>query len=292
MPTVADKAFEPWKNEALTTIDQTLDVLTMLRAKQWLCRGQSSKYPKLLTSFDTHTPAGLSRTEQLRRERSSINFFRSTTRYFSHGEEPAAHDDLVALMVLRHYGVPTRLLDWSHSPFVAAYFAFADNDEHDGQIWSFDEIQYEIEGDKQWDRIRMQPMPKGGDGFRRGAEIEAFLPADPEYPWFVCYFYNLFAGFHRQKAQEGAFSLTPEFGRDHANAIATLLHQTAHYVRYTVNADLKSELMGILRQKHGICRESLFPDSAGAAATTQATIFPDRSRRRIDKGFNFPTGKL
>ena|SRR6266446_1465938 len=272
MRALPDKDIEPWNDELLATVNQTLDVLTMLRAKQWLCRGQSSKYSKLFTSFDTHTPADLSRSEKLRRERTSINFFRSATRYFAHGEEPAAHDDLVALMVLRHYGVPTRLLDWSQSPFVAAYFAFADNDDRDGQIWSFDEIQYEIEGDKQWDRIRAKPMPKDGDGFRRGAEIEAFLPRDP-IPWFVCYFYNRFAGFHRQKAQEGAFSLTPEFGRDHADAIATLLRETAYYVRYTVNADLKSELMKILRRKHGICRESLFPDSAGAAATTRATIF-------------------
>src|SRR5262249_31904382 len=101
------------------------------------------------------------------------------------------------------------------------------------------------------------------------------------YPWFVCYFYNLFAGFHRQKAQEGAFSLTPEFGRDHADAIATLLEKTVYYVRYVVKAALKSELKIILREKHGICRESLFPDSAGAAATTRATIFGDDNKHSI-----------
>jgi hypothetical protein len=67
--------------------------------------------------------------------------------------------------------------------------------------------------------------------------------------------------------------LTPEFGRDHADAIASLLRKNAYYVRYTVSADLKTELKEILRERHGISRETLFPDSAGAAATTSATIF-------------------
>jgi hypothetical protein len=39
------------------------------------------------------------------------------------------------LFQMRHYSVPTRLLDWSESPLVAAYFAVDSNDEADGVIW-------------------------------------------------------------------------------------------------------------------------------------------------------------
>jgi hypothetical protein len=38
--------------------------------------------------------------------------------------------------LMQHYKVPTRLLDWTISPYVAAYFAVIENIDNDGAIWA------------------------------------------------------------------------------------------------------------------------------------------------------------
>jgi len=47
-------------------------------------------------------------------------------------------------VTMQHYGAPTRLVDWTRSPYVAAYFAVmsssldGNNNERDGSIWCFE----------------------------------------------------------------------------------------------------------------------------------------------------------
>ncbi|MGA9698130.1 MAG: FRG domain-containing protein, partial [Acinetobacter sp.] len=42
------------------------------------------------------------------------------------------------MFLMQHYGVPTRLLDWSESPLVALYFAVQGHKEEDGALWILD----------------------------------------------------------------------------------------------------------------------------------------------------------
>jgi hypothetical protein len=259
-----------WQLTTLTSVDQVLDLLLDLHAKRWLSRGQSRRYDVLMPSIDRKPRQNLSRPEKLTLERRSIDVFRSTARFFAgRGEEGALTDDIFALMVLRHYGVPTRLLDWSMSPLVA-YFAACGSDTEDGEIWSFDEPLYEQEGKKQWGRWPETTSDGTGDPSKFVAGLTAFSLEKPP-DWFICGFYPL--GFPRQKAQDGAYTMTAQFGRDHAEAIANLLADRSRYHLYVVGATLKPTLLRLLRENHGIWRGSLFPDSAGAAETA-GTVFP------------------
>lgn len=269
-----------WKTTSLDSEEKVLHVLTELSGKRWLCRGQSKPYGGLVPSIDRgETLQNLSRREKLTLERQSIDLFRSTARFFAdQGEQNALTSDIIALMVLRHYGVPTRLLDWSKSSYVAAYFAIQDDDTEDGEIWCFDEPLYERIGGKQWEKWRETTSDGSGDGDKFRAELTAFTVEEPP-DWFICEFYHL--GFPRQKAQDSVCTMTARFGRDHAEAIVTLFaEKSSHYHLYVVPGKLKRSLRKILRESHGIWRGSLFPDSAGAAATA-CTVFPVEKTRKL-----------
>lgn len=74
--------------------------------------------------------------ELFRRERGYTNDFQARAKQFYHAAPPL--DDFCSwLTLMQHYGLPTRLLDWSRSPLVALFFALSDPDtkEKDACIW-------------------------------------------------------------------------------------------------------------------------------------------------------------
>jgi len=232
-------------------------------------RGHPVARLSLAPSIDRGRLRRLSRRDKLELERRAIDTFRATARFFaSPGEEGSLGDDFIALAVLRHHGVPTRLLDWSSSLYVASYFA-ASNLNTDGDLWTFSYQDYVIEGRKQWERWKETTVGRSGRPEDFNASLTAFVVNEPP-PWIVAMFYP--AGFPRQNAQRGAYTLTARFNLDHGQGLKTLLVSQDRYHRFVIPAKLKAKLCRLLREEHGVWQGSLFPDMAGAAQTAR-TLF-------------------
>jgi hypothetical protein len=73
-------------------------------------------------------------------EQRALSYFRACAATFI-GNPPPEHDLINWLILMQHYGAPTRLLDWSESPFVAAYFAYSEmppSQREPAVLWAYD----------------------------------------------------------------------------------------------------------------------------------------------------------
>ncbi len=92
-------------------------------------RGQENKEWKLRPSIARHDKGIAAEVMLIKR------FTQNAMPYLEH-KRPKTESEWLFLM--QHYGVPTRLLDWTESPLVGLYFAVQQNpaeDEYDGSLW-------------------------------------------------------------------------------------------------------------------------------------------------------------
>jgi len=108
----------------------------------WFFRGQSRCEWNLLSGMGRRV-TGPSLTRQINPlafENSLIGEFKRNFNSKAH-QRPDDLDLIGWLALMQHYRAPTRLLDWTISPFVALYFATQSlPDEHDGAVWAFNPL--------------------------------------------------------------------------------------------------------------------------------------------------------
>jgi hypothetical protein len=118
MPDFASQIIQSWNefNDSLPDMTSTRPS----EARPWVYRGQQDDYP-LTTTIER----ALMRWDISLAHARSIEFqtIREFRRRLREPEYHRAQDALYCLSVMQHYGAPTRLLDCTYSPFVAAAFA-------------------------------------------------------------------------------------------------------------------------------------------------------------------------
>lgn len=101
-------------------------------------RGQSDASWTLRTSLQRLARPNISLEDMIAIERSALREFQGQAHLHGIGSHLAMGDSDIASWwaLMQHYGAPTRVLDWSSSPFVAAYFAVSSSLETDGAIFA------------------------------------------------------------------------------------------------------------------------------------------------------------
>ncbi|MBN1974076.1 MAG: FRG domain-containing protein [Sedimentisphaerales bacterium] len=174
-----------------------------------------------------------------------------------------------SLAVMQHYHAPTRLLDWTSSPWVALYFAAIDHHDKPGAIWWFNQTSFEVEVRERWkseihnmDRYRLPP--KIGQ-----VNLDATAFSTDGRCWITKLHYPI--PFHRIEVQQGFFTVAGRLGFEHGELIANIFdHRTIseevgqvenQYSRIIIPSLWKQEILDRLRN---MCIYSKSLDYPGA----------------------------
>ena len=236
MAGIARRLYDGWDHFARSLRPELFDG-EPFAPDRYVFRGMSDANWRLVSSFDRQFPGHVDRG---RLSSALLRGFRAASEEWLDRETLDHEDRLLALG--QHHGLPTRLLDWSTSPYVAAFFALS------GALTTRGPAERHV---SVWALHLDAPVWTADLGV-------AFLPP-------------VGGGNVRMRSQGGCFtrSLTPfaslEEYVEHTSFRGTALTQLSWPARDAARGLAELEMMGITTAR-------LFPDLDGAARTALVRV--------------------
>lgn len=253
-----------WKefNDFLETLDLHTDVLS-----RWTFRGQSNSDWKLepsITRIMNRYSIGRGQGENF--ESTIYREFLSTSHFHKVFKRPTVEAQLyLDWSLLQHYGAPTRLLDWTNSPFIGLYYAVNDNFGTEGSVYLFNNEVFGKLRDKSTDFLNFTTLEESDN---------------------IMDFMIIFQT-QRLRSQQGSFTIAANLDKDHSELIHKKLikmhaENRSHY-KLIIDRKMKLDTLSYLRHMN-IKPDILYPDLFGFGQSlkelTEIRAWLDRSNKK------------
>lgn len=165
----------------IQSLDEFLKAVTASPYSNWAFRGERHAHWPLYSSLSRYfQDFGIHRQAWPEQEGRILRIFkRKAHQYLT--QPPALNDDFQWLALMQHHGAPTRLLDFTWSPYVAAFFAL-EHATQEAAVWALNPTELgskEVRGADTKSRITLPEMnPRTPGNFER-----YFLRGDQAFIW-------------------------------------------------------------------------------------------------------------
>jgi FRG domain len=146
---------------------------------------------------------------------------------------------LDSITLMQHYGAPTRLLDWTLSPWVACYFAAQEHHDEDAAIWIFNRDEL--------DKANHSHRQSRSRDFARFSELASASTVE-DWAWSAIRAGPYIGSFRyeyanpQMGAQQSLFTISGQLGDDHDLALARSLPEAWQTLRVIMSKSHKEAL--------------------------------------------------
>ena len=236
----------PYDVVRLASWDEYIKIISHSPYQNWAFRGQRdaslplfSALSRYFLSFHMNPRAWAEQEERILRifKRKAIHYLDVV---------PDRQDDFEWLALMQDHGAPTRLLDFTWSPYVAAFFALH-NSTREGVIWACNPVEI----------AKMKEVDLSGPaGFRK-----SFLSGTGNFVWLG----EPYAMNRRLIAQSGTFLVPGVLDKSIEEILKDYPHPKETLIKFILPADKIREKGMRELYRMNITQSTLFPDLDGLA---------------------------
>jgi hypothetical protein len=270
------------KEILITSWSQLRDEFDNFKYQNWVFRGQSdshwnleNSFSRFCSHFDKIVHLNDSKVigvdnfiiDRFSLEHELIDTFKKSVHLFLNPPPPFLNN-LDILSIMQHYGTPTRLLDVTHSPYIALHFA-TEQGIQDCCVIGFNPEHFKKIDDNLFNEASTIDMifkeKRGEDSF--------FITHTPS--WFSS----------RIKAQQGLFLVPSTLYENFDQIILNYFPHNDAAIKFIIPANLRLTCMVNLLKKN-INSSTLFPDLDGFCKSLRNEIFQLFFKTTKDNGIN------